>query len=469
MPRKSLRWMSLAALAFYAWPSIAPAQTLTTLVAFDGPNGLYPYDTFVQGLDGNLYGTAEEGGGNDGSGLIFSLTPTGTMKGLNNLCGALNCVAGASPQQLTLGTDGNFYGTTAYGGPRCGCGSIFKINQQGDLTYMYFFNDGFGVEPGALTQASDGNFYGTTYGGGNSQGDGTLFRITPNGVFQTLHVFTGPDGIAPLALTQGSDGNLYGTTLYGGNSGCYSGCGTVFKITLAGTLTTLHLFNNTDDGYSPGGGIIEATDGFFYGIDNRNSTTEDIFKMTPQGQVTILATVEGAGEHYAIGSLTQGSDTNLYGTTQYGGSNSLGDIFMITLTGAVTELHSFTGPDGASPRTALFQATNGSYYGTTAGGGDSSCDPLNQGCGVAFSLANGLGPFVAFVHSYGRVDHVVQILGQGFTGTTSVEFAGLPAEFSVVSDTYLTATVPAGAGTGFVTVVTPTGTLKSNVPFRVLP
>lgn len=468
MCRQSICRILLAALAFGAWPYVAHAQTLTRLVEFEGPNGLDPDDTLVQGRDGELYGTTGNGGGYNGLGLIFSLSPAG-LKGLNNFCGAQNCVGGASPGQLTLGTDGNFYGSTTYGGPRCGCGSIFKINQLGQLSYMYFFNFGFGVQPGALVEASDGNFYGTTYGGGNRDGYGTLFRITPNGVFQTLHIFSGPDGIGPLGLTQGSDGSLYGTTLYGGNTSCYSGCGTVFKTTLAGTLTTLHLFDNTNDGYSPGGGIIEATDGFFYGINNKNSTTENIFKMTPQGQVTILATVEGAGEHYAIGSLTQGSDTNLYGTTQYGGSNSLGDIFMVTLSGAVTELYSFTGPDGAYPVTTLSQATNGDFYGTTSGGGDNSCDPPVDGCGVAFSLANSLGPFAAFVRGYGRVGYVVEILGQGFTGTTAVEFAGSPAQFSVVSDTYLTATVPTGAATGFVTVATPTGTLKSNVPFRVLP
>jgi hypothetical protein len=83
----------------------------------------------------------------------------------------------------------------------------------------------------------------------------------------------------------------------------------------------------------------------------------------------------------------------------------------------------------------------------------------------------GLHPFVSFVGPQfsGKVGKTIEILGQGFTGTTRVSFNGAAATFKVVSDTYLTATVPAGATTGKVKVVTPNGTLFSNVPFRVLP
>jgi hypothetical protein len=92
-----------------------------------------------------------------------------------------------------------------------------------------------------------------------------------------------------------------------------------------------------------------------------------------------------------------------------------------------------------------------------------------SGIGTAFSLNTGLGPFVSFVRSYGKVGQTGGILGQGFTGTTGVSLNGIPASFTVISDTYITATVPAGATTGYVTVATPSGTLTSNVPFHVLP
>jgi len=121
-----------------------------------------------------------------------------------------------------------------------------------------------------LVQGTDGNFYGTTEtGGGNGScggGCGTVFRITPAGKLTTLHAFDSTDGSWPTAgLVKGTDGNLYGTTELGGAS--QSG-GTAFRITPAGTLTTLYSFclkSNCTDGRSPTGGLVQATNGKFYG------------------------------------------------------------------------------------------------------------------------------------------------------------------------------------------------------------
>jgi hypothetical protein len=127
--------------------------------------------------------------------------------------------------------------------------------------------------------------------------------------------------------------------------------------------------------------------------------------------------------------------------------------------------------DGGDPASSLFQATNGMFYGTTAIGGKySKCDDGDgSGCGTLFSLSAGLGPFVSLARSSGKVGQTSGILGQGFTGTTSVSYNGNPGTFTVKSDTYLTATVPAGATTGAVTVGTPSGNLTSSVLFRVTP
>lgn len=141
---------------------------------------------------------------------------------------------------------------------------------------------------------------------------------------------------------------------------------------------------------------------------------------------------------------------------------------MISPQGAMTTLHSFDGTDGAYPYGGLLQATEGRFYGTTYFGGEFKCG-AHIGCGTVFSLDMGLGPFVAFVHNSGNVGLNCGILGQSFTGTTGVSFNGTPASFKVVSDTYLTATVPVGVTTGYVSVTTPTGTLTSNVPFHVIP
>ena len=103
----------------------------------------------------------------------------------------------------------------------------------------------------------------------------------------------------------------------------------------------------------------------------------------------------------------------------------------------------------------------GNLYGSTGSGG-------TNGDGTIFEIETGLSPFVKLVRNSGTVGQVKGILGQGFTGTTSVSFNGTSAAFTVVSNTYLTATVPTGATTGDVTVTTPAGTLTSNQPFTVL-
>src|SRR5208282_5900238 len=104
---------------------------------------------------------------------------------------------------------------------------------------------------------------------GGDQGVGTVFKITASGTLFTLHGFcsqTGcADGSFPEArLIQASNGDFYGTT-YGGGA---SGLGTVFKITSSGTLSTLHSFcSQTDctDGFDLPAGLIQDTDGSFYG------------------------------------------------------------------------------------------------------------------------------------------------------------------------------------------------------------
>ncbi len=139
-----------------------------------------------------------------------------------------------------------------------------------------------------------------------------------------------------------------------------------------------------------------------------------------------------------------------------------GTVFQLTPTGILTTMHSFDSSDGAVPIGGLIQATNGTFYGSSSQAG-----PYNSG--TLFSLDLGLGPFVTFVRAAGKVGQTGGILGQGFTGTTSVSLSGIPASFTVVSDTYIKATVPAGATTGYVTVTTPSGVLTSNVPFHVIP
>ena len=163
-----------------------------------------------------------------------------------------------------------------YGGTNFGCGTLFKITPSGTLTTLYNFCSQSGCadgqEPGALVQGNDGNLYGTTSAGGNSAcsgngGCGTLFKITTTGTLTTLHSFDLTDGGDPAGLIQATDGNFYGMTYSGGasNGNCTTGtCGTVLKVTPAGALTTLHIFGYTD-GANPSAALIQASDGNFYG------------------------------------------------------------------------------------------------------------------------------------------------------------------------------------------------------------
>jgi uncharacterized repeat protein (TIGR03803 family) len=260
----------------------------------------------VQGSDGNFYGTTG-GGGKLYGGTVFRISPSGIYTSLYSFVSFSNDGVGPSAG-LVQGSDGNFYGTTAAGGTstNCngGCGTVFRISPSGSETNLYSFvgypSDGANPYAG-LVQGSDGNFYGTTLAGGGTTnfnsytgvyGDGILFRISPSGTYTNLHSFVGSpsDGNNPRAgLVQGSDGNFYGTTIGGGptNSdpffGVY-GFGTVFRISPSGTYTSLYSFvGSPSDGNNPDGGLVQGSDGNFYGTTQRGGTGNGwgtVFKLT---------------------------------------------------------------------------------------------------------------------------------------------------------------------------------------------
>ena len=441
-----------------------PAQTFTTLVNFNYTNGANPYFmSLVQGTDGNLYGTTEGGGAND-SGTVFKVTPTGTLTTLYSFCAKTNCTDGSVPfGGLVLGTDGNFYGTTSEGGiiaDPCGgdCGTVFKISPAGKLTTLHSFDSTDGSTPyGPLVQATNGNFYGTTQ-------SGTVFSITPAGKLTTL--VTG--GAGGYALIQATNGNFYGAG--GGGPD-----GTLFSVTSRGTLTTLHSFDGTD-GSDPFGPLVQASNGSFYGTTSQGGAHDlcngeifvgcgTVFEITPGGTLTIVHSFDASDGCYPNGSMIQATNGNFYGTTVYGDTAggcylTPGTIFSVTSGGTLTTVHSFDNTEGENPSGGLFQATNGTFYGTAFQGGA-------NGDGTIFSLSLGLGPFVETLPTSGNVGATVMILGTNLTGATALTFNGTAAVFKVVSSSEITTTVPTGATTGAVKVVTPSGALSSNASFRV--
>jgi uncharacterized repeat protein (TIGR03803 family) len=463
----------------------SPAQTFSTLLSFNGTGGGGSNGAFAQGLDGDLYATAEGGPQSDDAGTIYKITPSGMLTTLYAFaCQGESCPNGADPYAgLVLATDGSFYGTTT-GGGAVFHGTVFRINH-GDFALLHSFNYKQGRDPYAgLIQATDGNLYGTTEQNGSHNG-GTVFKITPGGKLTTLYNFCSQtncaDGQYPYAgLVQAADGNFYGTTLNGGTSGSecgngVSGCGTVFKITPVGTLTTLYSFcslTNCTDGANPYAGLVQAADGNFYGTTWQGGncppgcSSGTVFRITSAGTLTTLHAFDVTDGSKPYAGLVQATDGNFYGTTSEGGAHNQGTVFKITSGGTLTNLHSFCSQtncaDGADPRAGLTQATNGSLYGTTSSGGA-------IGAGTVFKLSSRwLVPFVESLPTSGNVGAAVIILGTKLAGTTAVSFSGTAATFTVVSGTEITTTVPSGATTGFVTVTTPSGKLKSNKKFRII-
>ena len=458
----------------------APAQTFKVLLDFNGSNGGYPYQmSLIQGRDGNLYGTTNVGGSNQ-FGTIFKVTTAGSLTTLFSFYAGV----GINPfTGLILATDGNFYGTTEAGGAS-GYGTVFKITPSGTLTTLHSFNNRDGAYPiSPLIQATDGNFYGTTWYGGNS-GQGTIFKISATGTFSTLYSFCAlsscADGaLGTAGLVQADDGNFYGTTAQGGNVACNppSGCGTVFRVTSRGALTTLHVFcaiARCADGESPSA-LFQANDGSFYGTTNEGGSLAcdspygcgTVFKINSQGTLTTLHSFGFSDGAVPFAPAVQGTDGNLYGTTSQGGLEGCmlgcGTLFTITTSGKLSTLHLFDDIQGGNPYGSVLQATNGVFYGTTEYGGE-----VNYG--IAFSLDVGLGPFVTFVSRFGRTGTAAQILGNGLSTATAVTFNGVPAQsFKVLSDTFMKAVVPPGAISGPVQVTTPTRQLTSNENLIVEP
>ncbi|HEY5177049.1 MAG TPA: choice-of-anchor tandem repeat GloVer-containing protein [Terriglobales bacterium] len=411
----------------------SPAQTLNTIYSFcsqtNCTDGIWPHAGLVQGTDGNFYGTTSSDEGAYADGTVFKITPSGTLATLHTFDGADGSIPDAG---LVQGADGNFYGTTGQGGanddPSCdfggrvGCGTVFKITPGGSLTTLYNFCSqpycSDGSNPSAtLVQGSDGNFYGTAGGQG-----GTVFRITPDGTLTTLYFFCSlnncADGEYPRSLVQGTDGNFYGTTYAGGTSNnctIYSsiGCGTVFKITPQGTLTTLHSFDNAGGCY-PQAGLVQGTDGNFYGTTSGGGPSGycgypgpvggTVFKITPAGILTTLynfcSSTNCTDGDLPYGELVQATDGNFYGTTNGGGDHgncggvACGTVFEITPAGTLTTLYDFCSQpncaDGILPYGKLVQATDGNFYGTTYEGG-------THGSGTVFRLSGATASPVQFV------------------------------------------------------------------------
>lgn len=444
-PRRypSLLALLLILTVLFAAPRLASAQTYTDLHDFNClTEGCAPYvpALLAQARDGNLYG-ATSGGGTHNVGTIFKVTPAGVVTTIYNF----DNTTGASPYGgLTLGSDGSLYGST-FGGGTASVGTLFKITTAGVLTTLHHFtNTGDGYFPYAPPiQAKDGAYYGVT-------SSGAAYKVTSAGVYTVLKA-AGYISYAPLL--QASDGNFYGTS---------APSNLVFKMTTTGVQTVVYTFDGTH-GSSPYSGLVQGSDNNLYGTTYSGGTSGlgVVFKLTLQGVITVLKNGDTVfGTLYP--GLILANDANYYSATRGGGSSNYGTTFKITKTGVATVESNFDGAHGSAAFATPMQHTNGTIFGLTNGGGANTN-------GVVYSLNVGLTGFARLVVTSGKVAGTVGILGQGFNKATSVTFGGVAATFTHTGDTYISATVPAGAITGPVVVNIPTGNLTSLQTFKVTP
>jgi uncharacterized repeat protein (TIGR03803 family) len=368
-------------------------------------DGLAPASSLLPGSDGYFYGTTWDGGDNGAGSIFCmsatgSLSNLYSFPAATNDSGEV--VYDLGPGDLALGTNGNIYGTTRSGGSNFS-GTIFEISPSGSFATLHTFGaettrfsgratsvDG-AAPTGALVLGKDGNFYGTTeYGGSNNMG--TIFQITPAGVFTSLYSLKASaggsattNGSVANALTLGSNGAFYGTTQQGG----VDNAGTFFKFTVAGGFTQIYSFNGLAPGsnpITPDSALVQGTNGNFYGASAFGGSQGggSIFEITNTGGVTLLHSFPqlnaGAGA-----ALSLGADGSFYGTVPTNGFNGSGTLFRMTPAGDFGA-YSFSpldaksdNADGADPSAALTADGAGGFYGTCAAGG-------TNGSGVIFQI-----------------------------------------------------------------------------------
>jgi uncharacterized repeat protein (TIGR03803 family) len=448
----------------------------------------------------------------------------------------VSCPDGYEPNVLIQASDGNFYGAaqlTTFGTSDPHGGTLFRITPSGQFTLLFKFNHNSsgnyvnGDNPAtSLVEGNDGILYGATFEGG-ANNDGVLFRIGKDGKgFKVVHNFCSAancsDGNLPVALILGQDGNLYGATEGGGsiNANCQpiGGCGTIFRFVAPGTVETLFVFDGSPTVGANPIGLMQGSDGNFYGAGGRN-----VFRFTSRGQFTVLESfppVNGILPTSATSGLFQASNGKLYGAlTTYsidqlqfyeirpsgrgfqefpsfgnlsgsegfaprliqasdgnlwdavptidGGSGSV--IAISPRNGSVVKSFSFENTGFGFPEASVVQAADGKFYGTTIAGGTVANG--QQAMGTVWSLDAGLpapkAAIAAFAPTSGKIGSTVTIRGNHAIGTTAVTFNGASAAFKVLNVNFITATVPAGATTGPIAVTDPGGTTVSSEKFTV--
>jgi uncharacterized repeat protein (TIGR03803 family) len=338
------------------------------------------------------------------------------------------------------------------------------MDATGVVTLLHVFPYSIGggsSQPGPIVQGWDGALYGTALGEFGTSGiGGYVYRFDPlTGQLRHLHDFVGSDGAVPTGpLFQAADEFFYGTTNQGGtwNSGV------VYKVDALGHFALLHSLSPffPGEGSEPKGGVIQASDGFFYGTTEQGGYGGEIFRMDAAGNFAVIHRFDS---YFSDGGrprsgLIEGRDGFLYGTTPSGGlpvdSPRYGVVYRMDHAGTVTVLHTFTGPDGLEPWAALVQGADGGLYGSTVGGGA-------FGLGVLFRIDTAAPIQLPTLTGLAFAPSSI-VGGQTATGTVTLSgpapsggaVVSLSAGNSSIVSAPATVTIPAGATSGSFAVAT---------------
>jgi uncharacterized repeat protein (TIGR03803 family) len=332
---------------------------------------------------------------------------------------------------LLLGTTGNIYGATTYGGA-FDYGTVFELTSSGE-SLLHSFLGGEGLRPSAgLVQDAAGNLYGTASlggtpeGGGCAHGCGVVFKRDTSGNQTVLYAFTGQtDGGNPdTTMIRDSSGNLYGTTSEGGLVSCEfgRGCGVIFKINSSNQETVLYRFTGGKDGDFPAGVVADSA-GNLYGTtyDGGAYGYGDVYKLTPSGEFSVLYSFSnGTDSNDPAGPVILDSAGNIYGTTYGVYGSGFGIVYKLSPAGNFTVLYTFTGGSDGSYPGNLVMDQSGNLYGTTLAGGTSTgC--YYTSCGTVFKIdtSGNFSMLYSFNLTYGQLPNSLTIDKAGnLYGTT---------------------------------------------------
>lgn len=367
--------------------------TYTIIHKFTSPSGQLTYLSVIEPIVGTLYGVTSDFytpvTSSNLYGSIYSCNLTGgNFTTLYNFSGA-SVGDGAVPySDLIKGSDGNLYGTTRYGGynvnannqPYSGFGTIFKFDlTTNQVNILYKFSgtsylDGY--QPGVAPLVQVNNIlYGTTFNGGLGLGDGlgVLFSCSTSGNYGVIHRFlpNNTEGTQPTKILYFNN-YLYGICYYSGNLPGSIGGGTLYKSDLNGNVTVLHKFSGQtySDGQYPTS-IVLGSDGNLYGTTQLGGTNNQgtIFKYnSTNGNYNIIYNFSGTTDgRWPQSELTEYNNTGIfYGVTPLNGLYSKGTIFSCNTLGNFGVIHQVGSDpnDSTLSRGKILLASNGSLYGT---------------------------------------------------------------------------------------------------------